>query len=419
MAKEIPDQLLPLLSVLACTQQIVEEAVLVNVFAGSIRDLLDLAESKGLVQVQVREDTVFCQLAPSLEATLYESLVKANPLSVDEWHQKIGRRLLRAGVNERLAIDQLLRVSDWEQMQGGCHSDETRWAIADACLRTGTEAVRQHDFGLAANHLNFGTRLLSNCGPKHWDDMYELSLTVYQAAAEANLGNSDFVTAQHCIDIVKENAKSFHDTLVVLASEVMVLSANDQRQRAIDLGLAVLRKLGVRFPAAPKQRHLVINLILLHKLLWNKSNETLLGMPDMTNETIGHAMKFLQLLYSNGYTVRPMLLMLIVVRMVKLTVQYGLCAVSAPAFATLGMVLGIAGKTEYALQFGQLGLELSRRFPVREWLPRTYLAAYGGVFSSLKGPSIALGPLKQAYQVGLETGDIEVRLQYFVFLSLF
>lgn len=62
-------------------------------------------------------------------------------------------------------------------------------------------------------------------------------------------------------------------------------------------------------------------------------------------------------------------------------------------------------------RYGRLALALLEKFLAKVWLARVYAAVYGVVYSWTRPPHESFEPLKYAYHVGLETGDIEVRIR--------
>lgn len=410
---DLPKELRSVMAVVLCIDRpSIEEPIFIYVLGPNAIDLLDDAVSRSLLSVESvgeadNKTAPFYRIDENTRELATSAIFADKPESEnrDDWHQKIGRRLIRSGCHTQIAIDQFLLAKN-SILESA--SEDTCYAIADVCLRTGTEAAKKRNFQLATKNLNFGVQVISRC-PRHWKQMYDLSLSLYQAQCEANQGATDYDKAMEAIQAVKTHSRSFHDTLVVRASEIVILGSKARRKEAIRKGNEVLSKLNHPLPQHRKKYHTVLKLRKLRRHLRGKSNEMILRMPDMIDEVVGHRMKILELLFTISFSEDGVMLLLIVVEMVQLTIDNGLCNLSAPAFATFGMLLGAMGETEDGVLYSKLALELYNRFPVREWLPRTYLAVYGGIFSTINTQE-AKDALMQAHRVALETGDIEVWL---------
>ena len=96
---------------------------------------------------------------------------------------------------------------------------------------------------------------------------------------------------------------------------------------------------------------------------------------------------------------RPPLALLNILTAVKITLKYGLSAMSAPIFATYGMFcLSVMNQIDDGLRFGRLGLTLLERFGSIEYLPRVYAAYYGVIGPCVDAIDHSLEPLKKAYR---------------------
>jgi predicted ATPase len=180
---------------------------------------------------------------------------------------------------------------------------------------------------------------------------------------------------------------------------------------ALEEGIDVLRHLGEKFPVKPRTYHVMIEFMRTERVLEGNSNEKILRMPLMEDGDKIAAMQMLNLTISSAYRVNPLMVVFIVTRMVQLTVRFGLSAVSAVGFAAYSTVICMISKNkQQGFNYCQLALALLEKFQTREWIPRVYLFVYGET-GTYRSHSIKLfHHLQHAHQVGLETGDMEVRL---------
>lgn len=119
-------------------------------------------------------------------------------------------------------------------------------------------------------------------------------------------------------------------------------------------------------------------------------------------------MQILQLIFLNAYVTKKDLSALVILRMVKLTLQYGLSGFSSIAFTFFGMIcMGVNADVDVGFRFGRLGLVLLERFEAMEYLPRVYAMFYGIMYPRKKPIRGCLEPLLYANRIGLQTGDLE------------
>jgi hypothetical protein len=95
-------------------------------------------------------------------------------------------------------------------------------------------------------------------------------------------------------------------------------------------------------------------------------------------------------------------------RMVKLTLKYGLCAASAHGFVAYGILLTRLGDPDGGYHFGKLGpVILEKRYNhIRtEWVPRVFVPFYGIVAPLKEARHSCALEVRDAARVGLVSGD--------------
>ena len=184
-------------------------------------------------------------------------------------------------------------------------------------------------------------------------------------------------------------------------------------QEAIDVGLKVLERFGEKFPSSRPREASSLHALsepmkIRRKLSW-KTKSQLLDLPDMNHPDKVAAMGILNLLTTYSMIGRPSLFPYIAARLVKLSLSYGLCAISAPGFAFYGVWLCSIGDTSNGYKYGQLALDVLDRYEstITEWVPRVYSVFYGMIAHWRQPLSSTLEPTLHAHRIGLETGDIE------------
>jgi len=115
--------------------------------------------------------------------------------------------------------------------------------------------------------------------------------------------------------------------------------------------------------------------------LIGQSKQDLLSLPVMTKAKKLTAMRFLNHMLIATYSTNPPLNLLVVFRMVRMTVDFGVCNISAVGFACYGAWLASSPNDEYegAFTMGRVASDLMKKLcgAEAEILPRIYLLVYG------------------------------------------
>jgi predicted ATPase len=304
-----------------------------------------------------------------------------------------------------------------------------RYQIAALCLRAGQKAAKSSAFRISLFYLEFGVELL---GDRGWCDEYDLTLTLYNATAEMEVYNSKYDKMELLFNDILKNGRCADDTIQARRTQVYALCVSDRHHEGLNQGIQLMADLGFAFP-----RHFSlwalrneVKAVLL--LLKGKSNDYLKRLPIIDNSNALAAMHVLHVVRCGYYNVlkansitptsflffsqlsihaslaRPRLAIFVSLKMIKLTLKYGLSFMSPLAFSTFGMLcIKIFPTTEAALRYGELSLELLDQFQVREYLPRVYIGYYACTYPWKHHISDSLDYLIRAERVGIQTGDVE------------
>jgi hypothetical protein len=342
----------------------------------------------------------------AFEQEIYQNIPLAEKRKL---HLTLGRSLV-----ENLSQDELERHFYTVLLQFRCGleaitSQSERSAIAVLCLQATRVAVAASDFEAACDYSDFGIMLLS--APNHWNEEYDLSLALYNDAAEVFHLSANYKRVDELITAVMENARSYQDTLRVRSTRVNSLSSTNRLTEALEEGLDTLRHLGVKIPPKARMRHVSIEFLRTRRLLRGKTNEAVLRMPLMVDADNIAAMQMLNLLFPVAYRIDRVLFTLINLRLVRLTLQYGLSAISTVGFAAYSvMLVTLYRDKEEGFRYSQLALDLLDKFDVREYISRTYFFVYAEAYT-FKYEIRHLCPyLQKACELGLQSGDVQYAL---------
>ncbi|MEM7348902.1 MAG: hypothetical protein AAF485_32130, partial [Chloroflexota bacterium] len=189
---------------------------------------------------------------------------------------------------------------------------------------------------------------------------------------------------------------------------VLAYIANNESQKALQIGIPFIRQLGVKLSAKPGRGPVLRALIQVKLVLLGKAVDELATLPEMTNPQLLAASQLMSTIGPAAYITSAELFAELVLKYVHLTVTQGCLDESAGTFSAYGVILcGILNDIEQGYQFGQLGMNYLDRFPGNKIKPRATLV-FNGLIRHWKEPyRTALEPLLEGYQFGLEIGDLE------------
>lgn len=278
--------------------------------------------------------------------------------------------------------------------------------LAELNLTAGKKAKAAAAYGPACNYLQVGLSLL---GKDAWERRYDLALALHTETAEAVYLNGDFEQMERLTDTVFQRAKTLPDAVRAYEVRLSAYSLQKRQRDGVKLGLRILGLLEIHLPENPTQADIIQALQETQRVLEGETFEDLLDLPRMTDPHKLAAIGILLRLYHHAYTGAPELYPLIVSKIVSLSVRYGNTPHSALGYAGYGFVLcAFIGDIETGYQFGQLALRLVEQFNAREIKSGALFIFNAFIRHWKEHIKETLPSLLEAYQIGLETGDLSL-----------
>jgi predicted ATPase len=259
------------------------------------------------------------------EATYH--LIPVNERSA--YHYRIGRKLWREFDLDELGQFLFLVVSQLLLGIECVKEERERRAIAKLCLGAGIRAFQYSNFQASYRYLEQGISLLEG---KAWNDDYELSMELYNCAAEVANALGRFQDVHRLVDQVLLYSRCSTYSLRAKSTKVHALGRNNKVKEAVELAIDVLASLGERLPANPSCFRIFIEVTTIRRRLRGKTDEMLLRLPLMTDAKKLAAMEMMNLIFFYVVLVKPDLAPLVGCRMVGLSLDHGLSAVSCVGF---------------------------------------------------------------------------------------
>lgn len=196
---------------------------------------------------------------------------------------------------------------------------------ASICLKAARKAGKVASFTSASEYAELGIRLLER---RHWRDQYNLSLGLFNSAAELSYCCGRHERVHELVKEILENARSSDDKLQAHITKIMTLAAQTEARAAIAYCIEVLRRLGQPFPRTPRLSRIVMEYVKTKQKLAGISDDDVMNLPPLTDPKTTTAMTFIQQLFPLVQQERYEYSPLIAFRLVHLTLKHGLSSIS-------------------------------------------------------------------------------------------
>lgn len=323
-----------------------------------------------------------------------------------ETHWKLGKLILNNVTPDEQEDHIFDIVNQMNQAQTHIVKEDDRVQIAELNLLAGKKAKASAAYEPAFRYLRTGVDLLS---AECWKRCYDMSLEIYVEAAESAYLSGNFEEMERLAAVVMLQARTVLDKVKVYEVKIRAYIAQSRQMDAVKTAMQVLKLLGVVFPERPDSTDIMHGLQETQLALAGKQKGELLIMPEMTDPYKLAAMRILTNTINAAYVAVPALMSLITFKMTNLSVNYGYTSMTAHAYASYGLILcgDTVGDIEAGYRFAQLALFLLDRFNARELKPRTLMVVNNFIRHWKEHARETLHPLLEAYQSGMEIGDLE------------
>ncbi|MEH2195258.1 MAG: AAA family ATPase [Nostoc sp.] len=318
-------------------------------------------------------------------------------------HLKIGQLLLQ-NTSSAQQVEQIFEIVG--QLNCGIAlitKPDERQQLAQLNLNAGRKAKEAIAYSAALQYFNYGIQLVIDDG---WENANDLTLDLYQSAAEVAFLNHEFEQMESLISIVIQQGKSFLDKVKVYEIKLQYYQVQGQLLKAVEIGCKILQHLGISLSESvtPSEIHQAIENTL--SILGEREIESLIDLPLMTDPQALVALKIMISLTPSVHQSSPHLFPIIACEQVNLSLKYGNTSLSAPGYADFAIVLNaVLDQLEKGYQFGQLALKIIEKLEAKSVQSMTNFKV--ATFNKFNNASVrdAISLLKESYNIGLEVGD--------------
>jgi histidine kinase len=399
--RNLPDATQSLLKLAACLGHNFDVQLLTAILQVSRQELADR------LQPALEEDLIlplgenYCFTHDRIQQAAYSLIPDAEK---KREHVKIGysllQNLIKAGPNTYI-------FEIVNQLNAGIEllaTQEEKDQVAALNLAAGLKAKSSAAYKTSFEYLQTGIWLLA---PTVWEYNYQLALHLYTEGAESAFLSGNNQLMEEWVPVILLNASTTLDKVRAYEIKIKSYTAQDKLLEAVQTSLPVLELLEVRFPKNPTKLHVLSALLRIKVALWGKTIEDLLHLPLVKDTYAEAAIRVLAHVGAAAYFALPNLFPLIVCKLFSLMVKYGHTPYSGVACAGYGqLMIGGVGNIEAGYRLGKIALQLSEKFEVTSFRSQCMMQVNTYIFPWKEHIGNVLGPLKNNYWYGLETGNI-------------
>jgi len=320
-------------------------------------------------------------------------------------HLKIGQLLLSsiAAIEREEKIFEI--VSHLNMGVKLITSQTERVQLAQLNLIAGRKARNSTAYAAAIEYFTVGISVLAiDC----WQRNYELTLSLYEEAAEAAYLAGDHERMEELVLMVLQKAKTQLDKVKVYMTQILADGAQGKALEAINTAFIYLNLLGLDFCKNPTQLDIQRALEETTTSMTNLSIENLIFLPEMTAAQTLVMMQMISTVLPLAYAASPNIFVLMVVEAVKLLLAHGNCRWSSFICTTYGMILcGIVQDIDSGYKFGLLAERLLAKFPNKETLEKNRFLFNCFIRHWKQHFKESLNLYQTSYSNSLEIGDTE------------
>jgi len=357
------------------------------------------AVREGLV---LREDSAYSFLNDRVQQAAYALTLENERAAV---HLRIGRLLISRMTPEEVEQDIFKVVNQFNRGAALIDCPQEREQVAKFNLIAGRRAKNSTAYTLALTYFVTGRQLLAS---DSWERQYPLTFALEFHRAECEFLTGNFTDAEERLSVLSRHARDLPDSAAVARLQTEIYGAMDRSDCAVAAAFDCLQRAGISWPLHPTIDKLRQEYEQVLRQLGNRSIESLIDLPAMTDPACRATVDLLTALEAHSFFVDQNLRRLVVARTVNLSLKYGNSDGSCLAYVQFGWLVAPSfGDYQTAFRFGQLGLDLVEKRGLEGFRTRVSqnFAYFISPWSRPLRSSIEL--VRRSFFTALETGDLK------------
>ena len=322
-----------------------------------------------------------------------------------EFHLKIGRLLLENTPIENLreCIFDIVNQLNFSKILIEDPSEAGR--LCELNIIAGQRSQSATAYELALQYFENAIQFLPAAT---WDNEYKFTFDLYLKAAEAANQCNNQGRFLKLIQVLDEHVIETVNKLKIANLKIKNANVNNNQKLVIEIGIDALKKAKIDFKLHPSQIDVLIGYLKTNYRLSKFTLEEIAELPKNENEEILICMEIIRYVALAAYFLEPNLVPLLIFKLFRLTLQYGLTPNSPFVFVVFGYInIAFMGKMEKGLEIGQLGLRISEILNNEEQIAPLRMNYHVFISHWLMHLRNTIPDLEYGFKKGLETGDFE------------
>ncbi|MEH2351599.1 MAG: AAA family ATPase [Nostoc sp.] len=319
-------------------------------------------------------------------------------------HYQIGQLLLQQ-ISAQAREDRIFEIVNQLNYGTALISKQTqRDELAQLNLIACRKAKNSTAYQAAHEYVTVGLCLL---GRNTWQQQYEMSLALYELAAEVAMLNGNFEVMEQFIYTVIQQAHSLLEKVNVYCIRIQSHISQSKLTSAIAIAQPVLQQLGVTFPQTPIPSDIQQEIQEIEELIGDRQIADLVNLPEMRDAEKLAILKIANIISPAAYLTGSALYPLLNTLSVKLSIQYGNTSTSSFGYANYGNILcNFLHTIDKGSQFGSLALQIILKLDAKA--SKTDVLMILGIFIVHRKSHIkeTLPLLQEGYTSALEFGNL-------------
>ncbi len=320
-------------------------------------------------------------------------------------HYKIGKKTFEDAANKKLngkvfyIADQLNAGVEWISTEQ--EKDKLVWLN----FKAGEKAKASAAYATALRYYKTGLDL---SGDVCWKDHYERTLKAYIQISEIYylLGEPDKL--EQVVKRTRGYVRNAIDQASFSAVLIKAYTSQDKYSAALEEGLDMLKQLDIDLPQKADTSLIFELLQDVMSCLADKSDDDLLNLPDLKDETMLSATRIIVEMSTAAYSLNKELSTWLWLEMMRIYLHHGMHPMAAVAFVSYGVIqVAGLGDINSGVRFGQLAFKILDKYKTQSLMPRI-LNTYNLLIRHWVEPveKSAVAGL-EVHRLAMETGDLE------------
>jgi PAS domain S-box-containing protein len=395
--ERLPEETRSILRLAACAGTVVETGTL-KVLAKRPEDAIDRAMDSAVQEgLLLRQDGSYRFLHDRIQQAAY-TLVEEGERA--HFQLEIGRALLASpGQQDAHFFD----IANHFLLGLAAISDPVEKArCAHLFLDAGKRAKSSTAYKGAVTFIAAGVALLE---PTSWADSYDLAYALHFELAECRWLSGDFDAAEDSVEPLLAHAHTPAEKFRIYGIRVRAFMVRSEREKAVGAGLEALQLIGIHLTLNPGPERAKEAREQLQVLLGDRPIESLLELPDMTNEEMRAALDLVAIMFNTAYYLDWDLYTLLACFAVTSSLRWGNTASSFAGYAVYSLICGEEGRYRDAYRYAQVAQASLSRLENRAQACKVRLLV-GETSLWVRPYRNVLDMLERGYREGLENGDL-------------